>query len=243
MDDIGRRQLICTWDENWFEVEDIIINSVSKLWRRLICSPNFIHLQLSRSKQNPSYIVLPSYVRRSNAEFVKIDGETVEMITLSGHEYLYNCQMICSSNGFICWIGCHGTYLDIFICNLATRDVLLLRKSRPHDEDPSFGVGFGPGINEYKVFWFFMQYAHCSTESIWIKKCSVKMPVSENGHVSSVAARNNEILFIVLNRYLVYNVRNGSWKEIWRRDDVAGCVPPAFAFTESLLPCTGFIGS
>ena len=169
MDDIGRRQLICTWDENWFEVEDIIINvlswlpvktlmicqSVSKLWRRLICSPNFIHLQLSRSKQNPSYIVLPSYVRRSNAEFVKIDGETVEIITLSGHENLYNCQMICSSNGSICWIDCHGTYLDIFICNPATRDVLLLPKSRPHDEDPSFGVGFGPGINDYKVFWLF----------------------------------------------------------------------------------------
>ena len=31
----------------------------------------------------------------------------------------------------------------------------LIPKSRPHDEDPSFGVGFGPGINEYKVFWFF----------------------------------------------------------------------------------------
>ena len=86
---------------------------------------------------------------------MKTDGETVEMITLSGHEYLYNCQMICSSNGSICWIDCHGTYLDIFICNPATRDVLLLPKSRLHDEDPSFGVGFGPGINEYKVFWFF----------------------------------------------------------------------------------------
>ena len=69
------------------------------------------------------------------------------------------------------------------------------------------------------------------------------MPVAENGHVSSVAARNNEILFIVLNRYLVCNVRNGSWKEIWRRDVVAGCVPVAFAFTESLLPCNSQTGS
>ena len=48
-----------------------------------------------------------------------------------------------------------NTIPPIFICNPATRDVLLLPKSRPHDEDPSFGLGFGPGINEYKVFWFF----------------------------------------------------------------------------------------
>ncbi|KAL6314073.1 hypothetical protein AAG906_011808 [Vitis piasezkii] len=187
--------------------------------------------------------------------------------------------MICSSNGSICWIDCHGTYLDIFICNPATREVLLLPKSHPHDEDPSFGVGISYQCEEYSsrsgswkrigcVAHSPMSWKHVSINGTmnWFitssekealypssilavdmeenfrtidlpkLKCSEKMAVSENGHVSSVAARNNEILFIVLNRYLVCNVRNGSWKEIWRRDVVAGCVPAAFAFTESLLP-------
>lgn len=68
------------------------------------------------------------------------------------------------------------------------------------------------------------------------------MPVSENGHVSSVAVRKNEILFIVLHMYLVYNVRNGNWWEV-QHDVVTGCVPAAFALPESLLPCKSQSGS
>ena len=90
---------------------------------------------------------------------MKTDGETVEMITLSGHEYLYNCQMICSSNGSICWIDCHGTYLDIFICNPATRDVLLFLKAVHMMRILHLELVLALESTNIKYFGFFMQDA------------------------------------------------------------------------------------
>ena len=176
MDDLCNK-LICTRNENLFDVEDIIINilsrlpvkslmickSVSKQWWRLISSPNFTRLQLIRSQENPIYVFYPYSCRCHSEHFLtKIDGETTE--TLPGCNRRYFKGMICSFNGLICCINTEGIRcisirtslrLDIHIRNPATREVLLLPQSRGSKESPKIGVAFYPRTNEYKVFQFF----------------------------------------------------------------------------------------
>ena len=176
MDDLCNK-LICTRNENLFDVEDIIINilsrlpvkslmickSVSKQWWRLISSPNFMRLQLIRSQENPIYVFYPYSCRCHSEHFLtKIDGETTE--TLPGCNRRYFKGMICSFNGLICCINTEGIRcisirtslrLDIHIRNPATREVLLLPQSRGSKESPKIGVAFYPRTNEYKVFQFF----------------------------------------------------------------------------------------
>ena len=176
MDDLCNK-LICTRNENLFDVEDIVINilsrlpvkflmickSVSKQWWRLISSPNFMRLQLIRSQENPIYVFYPYSCRCHSEHFLtKIDGETTE--TLPGCNRRYFKGMICSFNGLICCINTEGIRcisirtslrLDIHIRNPATREVLLLPQSRGSKKSPKIGVAFYPRTNEYKVFQFF----------------------------------------------------------------------------------------
>ncbi|KAJ9672004.1 hypothetical protein PVL29_025585 [Vitis rotundifolia] len=169
MDDFGSKL---------FEVADIITNilsrlpvksliickSVSKHWRSLICSPNFMRLQLLRSKEYPTYLFFPyTHWGRKVHFLTKTDGETTE--TLPGCDGYRFKDMICSFNGLICCINCEGLIfckrtrttgrLEIRIYNPATREVLLLPRGRNLGEEPKIGVAFGPRINGYKVFRFF----------------------------------------------------------------------------------------
>ena len=92
---------------------------------------------------------------------MKIDGETIEMITLPGHEYLYNCQMICSSNGFICLLDYHGPTWISLSAILLLEMLSYFPKVVPMMRAFIWSCFWPPVINEYKVFWlFFMQEAN-----------------------------------------------------------------------------------
>lgn len=120
MDDLCN-ELICSWNESLFELENIAINilsrlpvkslmickSVSKHWGRLISSPDFMRLQLTRSQENPGYVFYPFACCCRNEHFLtKVDGETTE--TLPGCNENYFRNMICSFNGLICCINSEG---------------------------------------------------------------------------------------------------------------------------------------
>lgn len=156
----------------------IVLKSVSKLWYRLICSRNFINLQLSWSLENPTYIIYPYMDEVMNLYRMKGNGEIVEMITLPGHEDLYPLSMICSYTGLICCINyplIHDLDMDkvdmtdfeIRICNPTTREVFLLPKGSPSEKKPAIGVAFGPKTSEYKVFRFF--YSKCESQDIHLE--------------------------------------------------------------------------
>ena len=170
-------QLICSRNESLFELENniainilsrlpvkslMICKSVSQHWWRLISCPDFMRAQLTRSQENPGYVFYPYACSCHNEHFLtKIDGETIE--TLPGCNEHYFRNMICSFNGLICCINpggfCHRTQRslpqDIYICNPATREVLLLPQSRGSEGSPRIGVSFYPITNEFKVFQFF----------------------------------------------------------------------------------------
>ena len=176
MDDLCN-ELICSRNESLFELEnDIAINilsrlpvkslmickSVSKHWWRLISSPDFMRLQLIWSQENPGYVFFPYACRCHSEHFLtKIDGETTE--TLAGCNNRYFRNIICSFNGLICCIKNEGIRFrtrisyrqDLYICNPATREFLLLPQSRGSEESPKIGVAFYPRTSEYKVFRFF----------------------------------------------------------------------------------------
>ena len=137
--------------DDLFEVEDIITNilaklpvkslilckSVSKRWRGLISSPNFMRLQLLRSKERPTYVFYPYICWDRKVHFLtKTDGETTE--TLSSCNGYNFTNMICCFNGLICFISYEGSFyfkrppasiLRPTNCNPATQDVLLLPRS------------------------------------------------------------------------------------------------------------------
>jgi F-box interacting protein len=159
----------------------IVSKSVSKLWYRLICSPNFINLQLSWSLENPTYIIYPSMDEVMNLYRMKGNGEIIEMITLPGCENLSPLSLICSYTGLICCINyplIHDLEMDkvdmtdfeIRICNPATREVFLLPNGSPSEKKLSIGVAFGPQTSEYKVFRFF--YSKLESEDIHLE-CEV----------------------------------------------------------------------
>ncbi|XP_034672774.1 uncharacterized protein LOC117904331 isoform X2 [Vitis riparia] len=87
-----------------------------------------------------------------------------------------------------------------------------------------------------------MTYLDYKNEAIWFRKCSEDMPILEIGYVFSVVAQKNEILFMLVERYFVYNIGSRTWRELDWGDVLRRKYPTAFAFTESLLPCTGTIG-
>ncbi|KAK9269491.1 hypothetical protein L1049_001266 [Liquidambar formosana] len=175
MADIGGK-LICRRNDNWIKldfVDDIISNilsrvpvrslgiwkTVSKHWHTFICSPDFIGLQLSWSRENPIYIIYPYVDEIMTLYLLKANGD-LEQIILPGFEDVPFPTMTCSYNGLICCINyaCPSpkvTDVDIRICNPATRDVLLLPKGSPSKVEPTIGVAFGSRVNEYKVFRFF----------------------------------------------------------------------------------------
>ena len=154
---------ICTWTENWVEEEDITTNilsrlpvkpllickSVSKGWRRLICSPDFVLSQLRWSRENPSFIF---FLRYEN-ELIKISGEVFERIPLPFGQRPNNCDMICSFNGFICLTNYIGRNHNILIWNPATQEVQLLPTTTLSKKPPKIGVAYGPGT--YKLFRIF----------------------------------------------------------------------------------------
>ncbi|KAJ9672003.1 hypothetical protein PVL29_025584 [Vitis rotundifolia] len=132
-------------------------------------------MQLNRSLENPCYVFYPCACWNRNIHFLtKTDGETTE--TISGCDRYYFTGMICSFNGLICCVNYEGCSFckwvrrsgrqDIRICNPATREVLLLPQGRKSEDVPKIGVAFGPGINEYKIFWFF--FPRCSLKHVCI---------------------------------------------------------------------------
>lgn len=134
--------------------------TVSKGWRKLICSPHFVGLQLSWSKKMPNYIVYAYGHEILIFYMMNADGEIFEEIKLPGLENVLFPRVICSYNGLICCINdashfSDGSDIDIRICNPATRVVFLLPKGSPSKEVLSIGVAFSHGMNEYKVFRFF----------------------------------------------------------------------------------------
>lgn len=159
----------------------LVLKSVSKLWYRLIRSPNLINMQLSRSQENPTYIVYPYMDEVMDIYLIKSNGEILEMITLPGFENLSPLSLICSYTGLICcinypWVSesnkdeVNMTDFEIRICNPATREVFLLPKGCPSEKRLSIGVGFGPKTFEYKVFRFF--HSKCESEDIHLE-CEV----------------------------------------------------------------------
>jgi F-box interacting protein len=143
-----------------------VFKSVSKLWYRLICSPNFIKLQLSWSLENSTYLIYPYMDEVMTLYQMKGNGEIIEMITLPGCENLSPLSLVCSYTGLICcinypWIRDLNmdnedmTDFEIRICNPSTREVFLLPKGSPSEKKLSIGVAFGPKTSEYKVFRFF----------------------------------------------------------------------------------------
>ena len=196
--DIDGSKLICILNKNWFEIDDIVINilsrlsvksitlckSVSKDWYRLINSPPFIKTQLIWSKENPLYIVYPHMYFIPNVYFMEGNGEIIDRIPLPACRNFSSLSMICSFNGLICCINYASPLdmtevsdLDILICNPAIQEVLVLPNGSPSIEDPSIGVAFGPGINEYKVFRFF--YAACELKVKHLE-CEVYSSMTES---------------------------------------------------------------
>ncbi|XP_040988704.1 F-box protein At5g49610 [Juglans microcarpa x Juglans regia] len=168
---------------SWFDVEsteDILANilsrvpvnsllvfkSVSKLWYRLIHSPNFIKLQLSQTPKSPTYIIYPYMDEVMNLYLMKSNGEITEMITLRDCENISSQSLICSYSGLICCINyplipnskmdeVDLTDFEIRICNPTTREIFFLPKGSPSETEISIGVVFCPITTEYKVFRFF----------------------------------------------------------------------------------------
>lgn len=154
---------ICTWTKNWFELDDIATNilsrlpvkslmrckSVSKQWLRLISSPDFVWSQLSWSRKNPSLIFFLRYEK----ELIKIEGENFTEISLPGGQRPRNCDMICSFNGLICLTSCNESNQNVSVWNPATQQVLSLPTATPSKKPPKIGVASWPG--RYKIFRIF----------------------------------------------------------------------------------------
>lgn len=162
---------------NAFEVEEILINILSKLpvrslfvymfvcksWRGLIGSRYFLNLKLIRSLQNPTTYVYYPYSLRGNRRYLlrRTDGEPPR--TFPGADGLHFKETVCSFNGLICCsafsepVSVAGGTLGICVCNPATGEVLLLPPPPPSFDSEyrrRVGVCFGPGIDGYKVFQF-----------------------------------------------------------------------------------------
>lgn len=175
---LSRRQ-----NDSWSDVEtveDVLANilsrlpvkclirskAVSRLWHKLISSPYFTKLHLMRSRENVIYILYPYMDDIKELHLVDGDGVTTEVITLPGFENVSSLSMICSYNGLICftiypWFP--HLYmsqpveedLEILICNPATREIRLLPRGSPAEQELGIGVAFGPGTSDYRVFRFF----------------------------------------------------------------------------------------
>lgn len=142
-----------------------LFKTVSKFWYELINSPSFVRLQLSWSRDHPVYIYYPYMDEMPIVYLINTNWEVIERITLSGFERISFLSMCCSHDGLVCFTnhprvqGCYNDIvfsdLVIYMCNPATREVKLLHKGSSSEEEISFGVSFGPGIGEYKMYRFF----------------------------------------------------------------------------------------
>ncbi|XP_062018437.1 putative F-box protein At1g19160 isoform X1 [Rosa rugosa] len=144
----------------------LTIKVISKLWHRLICSPNFTRLHLSKSREKSIYILYPFMDAKRSLYFLDADGVITGTISLPGLKNIPSLCMIASYNGLICFTNYpwfpHSfktravvTGLEIRICNPATREVWLLPNGSQMKQELGIGVAFGPGISEYRVLRFF----------------------------------------------------------------------------------------
>lgn len=144
----------------------LTLKVISKLWHRLIRSPNFTKLHLRQSREKPIYILYPFMDARRSLYLMDADGVITGTINLPGLENLPSLCMIGSYNGLICFTNYpwfpHSfktqavvTDLEIRICNPATHEVWLLPNGSQLKRELGIGVAFGPGISEYRVLRFF----------------------------------------------------------------------------------------
>lgn len=139
--------------------------TVSKLWYKLIKSFDFKKLQISRSREEPVYMIYPFMDVITNMYLIDASGKLIEKVPLPNSENLSSLCMICSYNGLVCfssypWLPYSMadvimTELEIRMCNPATREVRLIPKGSPSGEEIAIGVAFGL-ISEYKIFRFFL---------------------------------------------------------------------------------------
>lgn len=76
-----------------------------------------------------------------------------------------------------------------------------------------------------------------SKKSLWIRKCSDDMPISNIRRVKHVVVQKNEILFASLRQYYLYNMCSKIWIEFNWVHDFRKKFSFPLTYTESLLPC------
>ncbi|CAN6283080.1 unnamed protein product [Urochloa humidicola] len=143
--------------------------SVCKLWHDTISSAHFEHCQLQLSRVcQPSMLILPLRLMDAPLRMDKIRffaypgfGTVAELM----HEKLWSTGV----EGFMQPIHCDGLLVvfaahstQIFVCNPATKELVILPAGSPDDCFGSQKIGFGvdPSTGKYKVVRCFQRYCN-----------------------------------------------------------------------------------
>ncbi|CAG7876994.1 unnamed protein product, partial [Brassica rapa] len=136
------------------------VKTVNRYWRDSVRDKHFATIQLAQSRKKPSYIACPRVNNAMELYLLKpgeFDFRHHATVDPPGRNAEHHMLMIASFNGLVCCINQlsdeNEEDYQIWICNPATEQTLLLPQGRPSFwTEPSIGVAYGPDMSEYKIF-------------------------------------------------------------------------------------------
>ncbi|CDY29445.1 BnaC05g32250D [Brassica napus] len=156
--------------------------TVNRYWHASVSNKHFATIHLAQSRKKPSYIACPRVNNAMELYLLKpgeFDFRHHATVDPPGRNAEHHMLMIASFNGLVCCINQlsdeNEEDYQIWICNPATEQTLLLPQGRPSFwTEPSIGVAYGPDMSdEYKIFRIFCVGKRNAGKGDYLYECEV----------------------------------------------------------------------